>query len=74
MREEREGARDAGTAVSDTVKTPSRYGRHASLERSGKREELIERWGADKGHRLWRRKGEGDSDRERERLLGLKRR
>ena len=41
--QEDEGGTNAGTMVSDTVETPSQWGRHVSLERSGKGEKLIER-------------------------------
>lgn len=41
--QEDEGGTNTGTMVSDTVKTPSQWGRHASLERNGKSEKLIER-------------------------------
>lgn len=41
--QEDEGGTNAGTMVSVTVETPSQWERHASLQRSGKRGELIER-------------------------------
>ncbi len=39
--EDEEGT-NTGTMVSDTVKTPSQWGRHVGLKRNGKREKLIE--------------------------------
>lgn len=61
--QEDEGGTNTGTMVSDTVKTPSQWGRHASLERNGKSEKLIERV------QLIRGSG-GEGGRERERGFG----
>lgn len=60
--QEDEGGTNTSTMVSDTVRTPSRCIRHASLERNRKRGKLIERVQQIRGTG-----GEGG----RERLWGL---